>query len=75
LAFFDDFTFSNFDIEDEDGVSNIFASADAQVEVYTISGTLAARGTGMDVVRSLNKGFYIVRITENGVTRSLRIAK
>jgi hypothetical protein len=29
----------------------------------------------MDVVRSLNKGFYIVRITENGVTRSLRIAK
>jgi hypothetical protein len=75
LAFFDDFTLRHFDIAVEEGVKDLAASDDAAVEVYTISGNLAARGTGMGVLRSLAKGFYIVRITENGVTRSLRIAK
>lgn len=75
LAFFDDFTFSGFD-GDTNGIDNVQAVGEnAEVEVYNAGGVLVARGTGLGVIRSLDKGFYIVRITENGETRALRIAK
>lgn len=75
LAFFDDFTFKNLD-EKTVGIDAIAAAGeDAVVEVFSASGVLVTRGTGIATLRNLDKGFYVVRISENGASRVVRIVK
>lgn len=75
LAFFDDFTFTGFDhnlssVEDMEVVGE-----DADVEVYSLGGVLVAKGKGLSILSDLDRGFYVVRVSENGAVRTLRIAK
>lgn len=76
LAFFDDFRFSNFDL-DTSGIDCIDSSIadDAEVEVYSFSGVLVAKGTGNGVLSNLEKGLYIVKVKDGDNSRSFRIVK
>ena len=76
LAFFDDFTFSDFDGEGA-GVEDITADidADAHVVVYNLSGVKVADGVASDVLNRLDKGFYVVRATGSKGTRSYKLAR
>lgn len=81
LAFFDDFTFSNFNgiaaVTPEDptlGVDGITAD-NASVEVYTAGGILVAKGTGTETIDNLAKGIYIVVINDADGHRTLKITK
>ncbi len=75
LAFFDDFTFTGFDAAGS-GVGEIDAMSDnAQVEVYSLSGVLVAKGFGISTLQGLDKGLYVVRVAENGAMRTFKIAK
>ncbi len=66
LAFFDDFTLSDFSV-DASGIENVSAeendaiAEDARVEVYNINGVLVAAGFGPRTLDSLAKGFYVVK--------------
>lgn len=77
LAFFDDFCFHNFNIENL-GVNevNTDIADDAMVEVYNLSGIPVASGEGMSTLDRLACGFYIVKVTEtNGNVRTFSIAR
>lgn len=74
LAFFDDFTFSDFNGEGS-GVDNIAIDGDAQVAVYTTDGILVAKGNGTEILSDLGKGIYIVTVTGQNGNRTFKIAK
>ena len=77
LAFFDDFCFHNFNVNNSglNGVATDIAD-DAQVEVYNLSGMPVAKGLGMSTLDKLANGFYIVKVTDaNGVSRAFSIAR
>ena len=77
LAFFDDFCFHNFDIENSgiDSVATDIAD-DAEVEVFSLSGIAVAKGLGKQTLSGLEKGFYIVKVTAaDGSTRAFSIAR
>jgi len=76
LAFFDDFTIKGVDDYDPGSVEGITTdfSADAYVEVYSLSGVKVAEG-GADVIDSLDRGFYVVRVIDGNNVRSYRIAR
>ena len=77
LAFFDDFCFHNFNVNNSglNGVATDIAD-DAQVEVYNLSGMPVAKGLGMSTRDKLANGFYIVKVTDaNGVSRAFSIAR
>ena len=75
LAFFDDFRFSNFDL-DESGIGEIGSvDADADVEVYNLGGVRVAAGKGVDTLNGLGKGLYIVKVTTAEGTRAYRVMK
>lgn len=77
LAFFDDFCFHNFDIENSgiDTVATDIAD-DAEVEVFSLSGIAVAKGLGKQTLSGLEKGFYIVKVTAaDGSTRAFSIAR
>ena len=76
LAFFDDFKFSGFDT-DQSGVEDITAdfSENATVSVYGINGILVAEGSSLSVVDSLDKGFYIVKVSDGKTVKAFRIAR
>ncbi len=75
LAFFDDFRFSNFDL-DGSGVNEISAvDANADVEVYNLSGVRVATGKGLSTLDSLGKGLYIVKVKTADGSRAYRIMK
>lgn len=74
LAFFDDFTFSGFK-NPETGVEapEVEFSADALVEAYSVSGVLMASGRGLDTLSDLDRGIYIVRVSEGENIKVFRI--
>ena len=76
LAFFDDFTFSGFDA-DQSGVEDVVVdfSENAAVEVFGINGMLVAEGTGTAVLNGLEKGFYIVKVTEGNAVKTFRVVR
>lgn len=75
LAFFDDFTFTNFNF-DISGIEDITAvDADADVEVYNLSGVRVAAGKGLSTVDALGKGLYIVKVTTENGARAFRVMK
>ncbi len=76
VAFFDDFRFSGFD-RDSSGIESIEAAIadNAEVEVYSFSGVLVAKGMGSGVLAVLEKGLYIVKVKDGDNSRSFRIAK
>lgn len=75
LAFFDDFTFTGFDLNFSSVENMEVVGEDADIEVYSLGGVLVAKGKGLSMLSDLDRGFYVVRVSENGVVRTLRIAK
>lgn len=76
MAFFDDFTFTDFLPAGTDGIDAAKAIGhDAQVEVYSISGTLVAAGKGTGAIGQLASGVYVVKVKEGDTVRTMRIAR
>lgn len=74
LAFFDDFTISG--VDNNSGIDvNVADLADADVEVFSISGIKVAEGKYSEVVPALERGFYVVRVTEGSNVRAFSIAR
>ena len=75
LAFFDDFTFTGFD-DYESGIDGIAAiGRDSKVEVYTLGGVRVAAGAGMAPLAGLQKGIYLLRVSDENGTRTLKIVR
>ncbi len=78
LAFFDDFSIIGVDDYTGDGVDSITAddiTADSLVEVYNYAGAKVAEGFGKGVIESLERGFYIVKVTDGNAAKSFRLAR
>ncbi len=75
VSFYDDLTFHNFD--DTTGIQCIDNTIDdnAEVEAYSIGGILVASGRGMETLRPLDKGHYVVKVRSNGTVRTISIIK
>ena len=75
VAFFDDFTFTDLQPA-ADAIETVKAIGnEAEVEVYTLGGTLAKNGRGQETLQSLKKGVYVVKVKEGENVRTLRIAR
>ena len=78
MAFFDDFTFTHvLDAADPDGIQHISSdmSADAQVTVYTLGGVQVANGRGAALLKQLDKGVYVVKVSDGTQTKTQRIVR
>ncbi len=75
VAFFDDFTFSHFG--ETDGIQGVTReiSSDADVTVYSLDGSLLKRGKGQQVLSSLTKGVYVIRVQDGENVKTLRVAR
>lgn len=76
MAFFDDFTFTDFEEVEPTAIQTVTAiTADADVEVYSVNGSLLAKGRGTAVMQPLAKGLYVVKVNDGQETKTLRIVK
>lgn len=76
LAFFDDFTISGVDgYVHAIGDVEADLSADATVEVFSISGVKVAEGRGLSVLDTVDHGFYVVRVTDGLSVKAYRVAR
>lgn len=77
MAFFDDFTFQNFDEAESTAIVNVNANvnANAEVEVYSVNGSLVSKGVGSQALQSLAKGLYVVKVKEGDEIRTLRVVR
>ena len=75
-AFYDDFTFSHFSYAPT-GISAVAAEmgADAAVTVYNLNGMKMAQGKGMDTLKNLEKGIYVVKVQSAEGTKTLKVAR
>ena len=75
-AFYDDFTFSHFNYG-ATGISAVSAEigADAAVTVFNLSGMQMAKGTGMETLKGLGKGVYIVKVQTASGTKTLKVTR
>lgn len=77
MAFFDDFTFTGVTDAQTDGLEAVQAGLgeQAQVEVYGLNGMLIATGRGPATLQSLDRGIYIVKVSEQGRQQTLRVVR
>ena len=76
MAFFDDFTFTDFLPAGTDGIQAIGAiGAKAQVEVYSLGGVLVATGEGSNTLQQLAAGVYVVKVKEGDSVHTMRVAR
>lgn len=77
LAFFDDFTFSHVGEVDLTGIECVKAPLNeaSQVTVYTLNGVQVANGHGTSALQSLDKGIYVVKVTEGQNTKTVRVVR
>lgn len=62
LAYFDDFKFTNIDPDGNvGGIEEVTVDNDTDVEVYRIDGIRVASGKAGEVLKTLDKGLYIVK--------------
>lgn len=75
-AFYDDFTFSHFSYAST-GISAVAAEmgADAAVTVYNLNGMKMVQGKGMDTLKNLEKGIYVVKVQSAEGTKTLKVAR
>lgn len=70
-AFYDDFTFNH--IGQTTGIKGITAiDGEANVMVYTIDGKMVTSGKGTQVLNSLAKGLYVVKVTKGNAVSTMR---
>ena len=77
MAFFDDFTFTGVTDAQTDDIEDVQAglSEQAQVEVYGLNGMQIAAGRGAATLQSLDRGIYIVKVSEQGRQQTLRVVR
>ena len=77
MAFFDDFTFTGVTDAQTDGLEAVQAGLgeQAQVEVYGLNGMLIATGRGPATLQSLDRGIYIIKVSEQGRQQTLRVVR
>lgn len=73
LAYFDDFKFTNIDPNGSSSIEEVAIDNDTDVEVYRIDGIRVAAGKAADVVKTLDKGIYIIKPVAPGA-KAIRIA-
>ncbi len=73
LAYFDDFKFTNIDPNGSSSIEEVAIDDDTDVEVYRIDGIRVAAGKAADVVKTLDKGIYIIKPVAPGA-KAIRIA-
>lgn len=74
-AFYDDFTFSGFGGTTGIKTVNTGINADASVTVYNMNGIQVAKGQGMETLKTLSKGAYIVKVQTAEGTKTMKIAR
>lgn len=76
MAFFDDFTFTHVAL-DPTSIEAVTAEMgnNAKVTVYTMNGVQVAEGRGMGVLNMLNKGLYVVKVSDGQQVKTMRIAR
>ena len=75
VAFYDDFTFSHFGgATGIKTISNEIAQ-DAKVTVYSMNGIEIAKGMGVETLKTLAKGAYIVKVQTAEGTKTMKIAR
>lgn len=75
VAFYDDFTFSHFG--GTTGIKTISSEIDqnAKVTVYSMNGIEIAKGMGVETLKTLAKGAYIVKVQTAEGTKTMKIAR
>ena len=75
VAFFDDFQFNHF--TPETGITTVVEDfgQQAKVDVYTVNGSLVKSGEGMQTLKALAKGVYVVKISEGQNVKTIRIVR
>lgn len=77
FALFDDLTFTH--VADANGnpddIRMTAVSADAQVTVYTLDGVQKVSGRGMQTMDKLEKGVYVVKVTDGENSQTMRIIR
>lgn len=75
VCFFDDLTFTHFH-DDPTGIETVSAVGDnAHVSVYGINGVLVAEGTGIETLRNVPSGIYVVKMKDGNNVRTFRVAR
>ena len=77
MAFFDDLTFTHVSaVAGANAIETLAAVKDnAQLTVYTIDGMKVAEGFGRQVVQSLGKGLFVVKVTDGEQTSTMRVVR
>jgi predicted Zn-dependent protease len=77
MALFDDFTFNHVSENTVAGIETAHAafSDNAQVAVYSLNGIQVANGKGAAMLQNLEKGVYVVKVTEGQNVKTLRIVR
>lgn len=75
-AFYDDFTFTHVG-QSATSIQTINSeiSDNALVSVYNVNGVQVAQGTGISTLRSLQKGIYVVKVSDGTTVKTLRVAR
>lgn len=75
-CFFDDLTFTHFADEDPNGIESVSAISDnAQVSVYSINGVKVAEGVGVNTLRNVASGIYLVKMNDGDNVRTFRVVR
>ena len=75
-SFYDDFMFSHFtQVANHISTIGVEISANAEVVVYNINGVMVKSGIGINVLQSLDRGLYIVKVKDGDNVKTLRIAR
>ena len=74
-AFYDDFTFSNFGGTTGIKTVNTEIGQNAKVTVYSMNGIEVAKGEGLETLKTLSKGAYIVKVQTAEGTKTMKIAR
>ena len=74
-AFYDDFTFAHFGTAA--GIQTVSSEIDANavVTVFGMNGVQVAKGTGIETLKTLAKGVYVVKVQNNDGVKTLKIAR
>ena len=76
LAFFDDLTFTHVsEASVDDGIAELQLKDDTPVEIYTLGGTLVARGSARQAAAGLKQGVYLVKQNGSNVAKKMNIRK
>ena len=74
-AFYDDFTFTHFGGTTGIRTVNTEIASGSKVTVYSMNGIEIAKGEGVETLKSLAKGAYIVKVQTAEGTKTMKIAR